>query len=125
MADDLISRAEMLADLKAKAEAMDKTHLPENAKIAGRMIQYLEGFPAAGGDGVRHGQWMYGETDNVFITEIYCPWCGKPAMYPEDEDRPLETPFCPHCGAIMDATKPDPSWPFYDASLKEKSKMNK
>ena len=66
--------------------------------------------------------WMYGETDNVFTCEIYCPMCGKPALYPEEEDRPLETDFCPHCGVQMDESVPcDPNWPFYEMSLK---KMN-
>lgn len=126
MESDHISRAEMLADLKTKFGAMKEAHLHDNAKIAKRMIDYVEGFPTAKNDGVRHGQWLYGGvTGNVFLVEIYCPWCGKPALYPDDEDRPLETDYCPHCGAKMDATKPDPAWPFYDASLKEKTKMNK
>lgn len=118
MNNDHISRAEMLADLRTKAESMEEMQLHENTKIAKRMIQYVEGFPVTREDRVKHGQWMYGETDNPFITEIYCPWCGKPALYPEDEDRPLETEYCPHCGAKMDAERADPAWPFYEASLK-------
>ena len=76
----------------------------------------------------RHGCWMYGETNNPFVVEVYCPWCGKPALYPDEEDdntRPLETDFCPHCGTVMDAANADPSWPFYSMSLKQKLKNKK
>lgn len=74
---------------------------------------------------IKHGCWMYGETDNPFVVEIYCPWCGKPALYPSEEEddgcRPLETEYCPHCGVVMDAESADPSWPFYEISLKQKN----
>lgn len=90
--------------------------------IAVMMRNIFDDLPAVDAEPVRHGQWMYGETNNPFITEIYCPWCGKPTLYPEDEDRPLETEYCPHCGAKMDAERVDPAWPFYEASLKMMNK---
>lgn len=92
---------------------MNETQLYNNAKIAQRMIGYVENFPATGQPVEKRACWMYGETDNVFFVEIYCPICGELAMYPEEEDRPLETPFCPHCGTPMNDDVPfDPSWPY-------------
>ena len=44
--DNYISRQEMLADLKAKRDAMNEEQLYNNAKIAQRMISYVESFPA-------------------------------------------------------------------------------
>ena len=117
--NDHISRQAMLTDLKAKQESMKEMQLHDNAKIAERMISYVEGFPAAEKPGERRGHWLYDCTGPWGSLEIYCPWCGKPALYPEEEDRPLETPFCPHCGVIMDESVPfDPSWPFAKMSLK-------
>ena len=114
---DHISRQEMLADLNAKLEAMNEKQLYNNAKIAQRMISYVESFPSAENLGEKRACWMYGGSDNVFRTEIWCPLCGELAMYPEEEDRPLETPFCPHCGVIMDDhVSYDPSWPYYEMS---------
>lgn len=45
--DDHISRQEMLADLKAKRDAMNEEQLHNNAKLAQRMINYVESFPSA------------------------------------------------------------------------------
>lgn len=88
-------------------------------------ISMLKNAPTADVAEVNHGCWMYGETENIHTIEIYCPWCGKPALYPEEDDRPEETEFCPHCGAIMDAPCADPSWPYYNASLKTTLKNQK
>ena len=88
-------------------------------------MTYIEGFPGEEKPGERRGHWLYGETERGNL-EIYCPWCGKPALYPEEGDRPLETPFCPHCGAIMDESVPfDPSWPFAQMSLRRMKSQEK
>lgn len=126
--DDHISRQEMLADLKAKRDAMNEEQLHNNAKLAQRMINYVESFPSAKKPVEKRACWMDGEVpNNVFLIETWCPICGEMAMYPEDEDRPLETPFCPYCGTIMDAAVPyDPSWPFYEMPKKRmKANMQK
>jgi len=94
----------------------------KNAKSAQRAINYVESFPPT----EKRARWMFDGTDpnNVFLTETWCPICGELAMYPEDDDRPLETPFCPHCGTPMDDTVPwDPSWPFYDLPKKRKTPL--
>ena len=80
------------------------------------MIGYVEGFPAAEKLSEKRACWMFKGTDpnNVFLVEMWCPMCGEMAMYPENEDRPLDTPFCAYCGVPMDDNVPwDPSWPYY------------
>ena len=125
--DDYISRQEMLAELKAKRNAMNEVQLYNNAQIAQRMMDYVESFPAVKEPVQKRACWMDGEVpNNVFLIETWCPICGEMAMYPEDEDRPLETPFCPYCGTIMDnAVHYDSSWPFYEMPKKRMKKKQK
>lgn len=117
---DCINRSAMTEDLKNKFEAMKEMQLYSNAQVCERLIAYVENFPSA--EVVKHGCWMYGETGNPFVVEVYCPWCGKSALYHEEDERPVESEFCPHCGTVMDASCADPSWPFYEASLKQKTR---
>lgn len=117
--NDFINRKAMIEDLETRLNGMNEMKLYNNAHNVERFIHYVEGFPSAEAKEVKHGCWMYGETDNPFVVEIYCPWCGKPALYQEEDERPVESDFCPHCGTIMDAPCADPSWPFFKNSLKQ------
>lgn len=120
---DCISRGAIIEELKLKLKAMREMQLHSNAQVCERLISFVENFPSA--EVIKHGCWMYGETENPFVVEIYCPWCGKPALYHEEDERPVESEFCPHCGTVMDAANADPSWPFYEMSLKQKLKKEK
>lgn len=44
---------------------------------------------------VRHGRWEYRHADDW----MFCTACGTDAE--GNYDEPLETDFCPHCGADM------------------------
>lgn len=57
----------------------------------------IDRFPAADVERVRHGRWKAGP----FSSRV-CSLCGETAAAGYDEE-PWATPYCPWCGAKMDA----------------------
>lgn len=57
--------------------------------------------PTIGAEPVRHGRWEYRHADDW----MFCTACGADAE--GNYDEPLETDYCPHCGARMDGGADD------------------
>lgn len=60
-------------------------------------IEYIKQMHTIEAEPVRHGQWNYRHEDDW----CYCTACGTDAEGSNGEC--LETDYCPHCGARMDA----------------------
>ena len=58
--------------------------------------QVVKKQPTIEAEPVRHGRWEYRHADDW----MFCTACGADAE--GNYDEPLETDYCPHCGARMD-----------------------
>lgn len=64
--------------------------------------EYIEAFPAAEVEEIKHGRWVFTDTYDMYHTPIYsCSACyhETPTHYITAYSR------CPHCGAKMDKEK--------------------
>ena len=75
--------------------AMRSTH-PDFVTDKCNNYKFLEEQPAIEAEPVRHGRWNYRHEDDW----CYCTACGVDAE--GNYGEPLETDYCPHCGARMD-----------------------
>ena len=65
------------------------------------MLSYVDDFPSADVQPVRHGRW----TDKRTIEhdgEWYCSVCNKEITIYMGPDRPDRYRYCPNCGAMME-----------------------
>lgn len=83
---DLISRSA----LKAAFE--------EDGHLSAYIEEYIDDAPAVDAVPVVHGQWVYGED-----VDIQCSECGRDAMSDWMKYTQVYSPYCPWCGAKMDA----------------------
>lgn len=88
MSGDLISR-------KAVTDALTSLHTHNGMELSAS-VDYVEAceaicdIPAVDAEPVRHGEWVYNESD-------YVPYCDQ-CLMPQD----ATCNYCPGCGAKMD-----------------------
>lgn len=90
--DEYISRQVEIEVLENKAH-LEWGYL----RIAMPLLKTLETIPAADVAPVRHGRWI------KTADGAECENCGREAVYQIVDDHWEYEPWCPHCGAIMDA----------------------
>jgi hypothetical protein len=96
--NEYLSREAMLKNLTADLEHHSDECDPRTVLVMQRFIKYVEDFPVADVQPMKHGRWSECYTDSHHYSGI-CTVCGK-ASIRSIKENPLE--YCPKCGARMD-----------------------
>lgn len=104
--NDLISRKNILSDIEENIKNGESEHEDLAVMMLEMIKKYIEEFPAADVQPVKHGVWQ--ENDQGYY-DIYveCSECGlnlNISDYISDEWREI-LKYCPCCGARMDGDK--------------------
>ena len=91
---DLIKRGDALDALQIVAAWSTK----EQRRALSQAYDKLHRVSAVDAVPVVHGQWVYGED-----VDIQCSECGRDAMSDWMKHTQVYSPYCPWCGAKMDA----------------------
>lgn len=92
----LIDKNLLLAYLDAITPENPVSSFGENVIfVIEKIKEYVNAMPTFEPE-VRHGRWEYRHADDW----MFCTACGADAE--GNYDEPLETDYCPHCGARTD-----------------------
>lgn len=99
---DYIERSKLLEYISASIFDGDAPSEWRGATVDGMyLLDALVDAPTADVVEVRHGKWFL--LDECANEGVYCSVCHKKVYRKEYANQKLKSPYCPNCGAKMDA----------------------
>jgi hypothetical protein len=94
MMDEYISREEVVEEIKSRISTAENAWESGYNTAMAEIREWIKRIPSADVQPVKHGRWI-----NEGFLNIYCSNCSKT---PDGWPTPMQTDYCPNCGARMD-----------------------